>query len=412
MTRRVVVTGIGIVSPLGDTVGELFGNLIARKSAVRRIDTRFDEALMSPVAATVDDFTPGAAFPLNKLVALDRTSQFALLAARRAIEDADLSLAELDADDVGVAVGTGMGGAATLDQAYLELYRHGENRLRPMTLVSAMHQAVAANISIEFELRGPSLTYSSACASSAIAIGEASRHIRHGYAEVMVAGGAEALLTLGTIRSWEALRTLARVDEQCPARSCRPFSRDRTGLVLGEGAAFVVLEEWSRAQRRGAPAYGELLGYGACSDACHLTQPQAEGQARAMRLALSDAGVSPADIDYINAHGTGTPAGDAVETAAIKAALGDFAHEIPVSSTKALHGHLVGAAGALEFIIALLAARHRIVPPTAHLDAPDPACDLDHVPNRPREAKRLRTVMSNSFAFGGANAVLVGRGVG
>jgi 3-oxoacyl-[acyl-carrier-protein] synthase II len=272
-----------------------------------------------------------------------------------------------------------------------------------------MNNAAAGHISIDHGLRGPSFTYSTACSSSAIAIGEAYRAIRHGYVDAAIAGGAESLLTLGTIRAWEALRTLAVTDTQDPAASCRPFSKDRTGLVLAEGAGMLVLETLDRASRRGARIHAEVIGYGAASDASHLTRPGEEGQVRAIRLALADAGSSPDEIDYINAHGTATLAGDVIETLAIKKVFGERAAHIPVSSTKSMHGHLMGAVGAVEFIASIMAIGRGAVPPTANLRVPDPECDLDYVPNIGRPGVAVRTVMSNSFAFGGSNAVLIGR---
>jgi 3-oxoacyl-[acyl-carrier-protein] synthase II len=272
-----------------------------------------------------------------------------------------------------------------------------------------MNNAAAGHVSIDHGLRGPSLTYSTACSSSAIAVGEACRAIRHGYIDAAVAGGAESLLTLGTIRAWEALRTLAVTEADDPSASCRPFSRDRTGLVLAEGAGMLVLEELDHAKRRGARIRTEVIGYGASSDASHLTRPGEEGQVRAMRLALADAGVAPDEIDYINAHGTATLAGDVVETAAIRKVFGERATRIPVSSTKSMHGHMMGAAGAVEFIAAVMAIGRGGLPPTANLRVPDPDCDLDYVPNTGRRGVAVRTVMSNSFAFGGSNAVLIAR---
>lgn len=407
--RRVAVTGMGIVSPLGNSCALFFDSLVNVRSGVRRIDTDYEFPLVSPVAATVNDFQAAQLLPAHKLPVLDRVSQFALVAAQQAIDDAKIDLAKADLDRIGTAVGTGIGGAHTLDNAYLDLYGHRAKRLRPMTLVSTMHSAPAANISIEFGLRGPSQTHSTACASSSIAIGEAARLIRHGYADVMIAGGAEALLTLGVIRAWEAMHTLAKVDQDCPETSCRPFSRDRSGLVLGEGAGFVVLEDMEQAQRRNVTIHAELIGYGSSSDANHLTQPAAEGQSKAMRLALADAAITPEDIGYINAHGTATLDGDIAETTAIKSVFGAHAQRVPVSATKALHGHLLGAAGGVEFLASLLALQHGVIPPTAHLHAADPACDLDYVPLQARPAPTLQTVMSNSFAFGGSNAVLIAR---
>lgn len=407
--RKVAITGMGIVSPLGNNCDDFFASLVKGRSGVRRIDAKYDVPLVSPIAATIDDFQAAQHLPAHKLPMLDRVSQFALVAARQALDSAKIDLANADLDRIGTAVGTGMGGASTLDHAYLELYGRNVKRLRPMTLLSTMHNAPAANISIEFGLRGPSQTHSAACASSSIAIGEAARLIRHGYADAMIAGGAEALLTFGVIRAWEAMHILAKVDQDRPETSCRPFSSDRSGFVMGEGAGFLVLEDLEQAQRRNAPIYAELIGYGASSDASHLTQPSAQGQSRAMRLALADAGVVPEQVGYINAHGTATIAGDVAETAAIKSVFGAHAHRVPVSATKALHGHLLGAAGGVEFIASLLALEHGVIPPTAHLHTADPACDLDYVPLQARFAPKLRMVMSNSFAFGGSNAVLLAR---
>jgi 3-oxoacyl-[acyl-carrier-protein] synthase II len=270
-----------------------------------------------------------------------------------------------------------------------------------------MTSAPASWISIEHGLLGPSLTFSTACSSSSVAIGEAARRIQSGDLEVMIAGGAEAPLTFGVLRAWEAMRTLATEDTDNPSASCRPFSLNRSGLVLGEGAAFVVLEEWQHAVERGAPIRAELTGYGLTSDATHITRPSVQGQARAMQAALACAGLAPGKIDYINAHGSATPQNDATETQAIKQVFGERAYSIPVSSTKSIHGHLLGAAGALEFVIAVICLERRMVPPTMHLDIPDPACDLDYVAGAARHDVDLRAVMSNSFAFGGTNAVLI-----
>jgi 3-oxoacyl-[acyl-carrier-protein] synthase II len=270
-----------------------------------------------------------------------------------------------------------------------------------------MNNASASHISIEYGLSGPCLTLSTACASSANAIGEAFRQVRDGYVDVMLAGGAEAFLTYGGFRSWEALRVLAVEDPEDPSRSCKPFSKNRTGLVMGEGAGMVVLEEMERAVRRGAPIYAELIGYGSTSDAGHITRPSFEGQARAMAEALKDAGLLPEDIGYINAHGTATEWNDLSETQAIKKVFGDHARKVPVSSTKSMHGHTMGAAGATEFIVSLLVIKNQAVPPTINLDQPDPECDLDYVPNIGRRGVIVNAVMSNAFAFGGANAALI-----
>ena len=270
-----------------------------------------------------------------------------------------------------------------------------------------MHNASAAWIAIDFKLRGPSLTYSTACSSSAVAIGEAWLRIASGSLDLALTGGCEAPLAFGSLKAWEALHTLATIDPADASASCKPFSRDRSGMVLGEGAAMLVLEPWDRAVARGATIHGEVLGCGLSTDIGHITRPSVQGQAAAMQSALQAAGLEPLAIDAINAHGTGTPANDAAETAAIKAVFGARAYEIPVSATKAMHGHLLGASGALEAVLSLLAMQHAVALPTLHLHAADPDCDLDYVPHEVRSGVAARTMLSNSFAFGGTNAVLV-----
>lgn len=406
--RRVAITGLGVISPLGNSVAALMQALAAGRSAIRRLEGEPYRRLSSRIAAPVSfDWTP--LFDAPKLRMLDRVSQFALAAAQQAIDDARLVLAGADTARAGVFIGTGMGGAQTLDDGYQTLYEQHSDRLKPFSVLLAMNSAAASWIGLEHGITGPNLTYSTACSSSAVAIGEAAMRIRSGQADIMIAGGAEAPLWLGPMKAWEALRTIAAEDKSDPAASCKPFSRNRTGMVLGEGAAIVVLEEWESAVARGAPIHGEVIGYGLATDIAHLTRPSIEGQARAMRLALASAGVAAASIDYVNAHGTGTPANDAVETSAIRQVFEAHAAHLPVSSTKSMHGHLLGAAGALEFIIAVLAMRSGVIPPTAHLNDPDPECDLDYVPNHARTGCSLRAVMSNSFAFGGTNAVLIAR---
>ncbi len=271
-----------------------------------------------------------------------------------------------------------------------------------------MYNGPAAYIGIAHGLAGPTLTYTTTCSSSAVSIGEAMRQIRHGYADVMLAGGAEAPFAYVSIKAWQALQVLAPERAGNPAATCRPFSRDRNGTVLGDGAAIVVLEDWDRARRRGARIYAELAGYGVSNDASHMTQPSVASQTHTMRLALADAGMAPEAVDYVNAHGTATPLNDVTETQAIKEVFGTHAHSLAVSSTKSMHGHLVGAAGALELVVCTLALRRQSMPPTAHLDVPDPECDLDYVPHLGRQA-RIRAAMTNSFAVGGTAAVLVVR---
>lgn len=408
--RRVAVTGHGVVSPLGNEPRMLFSALMAGTSGIRPLQDEFAEQLECKIAATAS-IDPLAHFSRSEAAAIDRVSQFALIAARQAVATAGLDPAQLDLTRTGICFGTGMAGAGALDAAYVRLYRENASRIKPFTVLMAMHSAAASQIALELKLAGPNLTYSTACSSSAVAIGEAFRLIRDGYADTMLAGGAEALLTYGSIRAWEALRALANEDPNDPSASCKPFSADRSGLVLGEGAAVVILEDWDRAIARGANILAELVGYGSGNDCEHITQPSVAGQSRAMKAALADAALAPEAISYINPHGTGTVLNDRTETAAIKEVFGEHAYRIPVSSTKSMHGHLMGAAGAVEFVICIEALRQQSVPPTQHLNSPDPACDLDYVPNVGRKDVLLDYAMSSSFAFGGTCAVLVAQAV-
>ena len=405
--RRVAVTGIGVVAPLGDSAAEVYRNAHAGRSAIHRLDAPFAHRLVAPLAASVRGFDGAAHFEPPKLRMLDRVSQFALVAANQALADAGNALQQLDRARAGVFVGTGMGGSHTSDDGYKTLYGDGSDRIKPYTVLMGMHNAPAAWIGIEHGMRGANLTYSTACSSSAVAIGEAWLRVARGDLDLALAGGAEAPLSFGSLKAWEALHTLATIDAAEPSASCKPFSKNRSGMVLGEGAAMLVLEPWEGAVARGAPIHGEIVGYGLATDAGHITRPSVEGQAAAMRAALHSAGLEPSAIDAINAHGTGTQANDAVETAAIKAVFGARAQRIPFSATKAVHGHLLGAAGALEAVLSLLAMQHGAALPTMHLRIPDPECDLDCVPNVARDGLDLRTMLSNSFAFGGTNAVLV-----
>ncbi len=359
------------------------------------------------VAAQID-FDAAKHWPSSEANQYDRITQLSLVAAAQAIDDASLSLTDDERFDAGVYWGTGLGGAASIEDSYKRYFESAGRRVRPTAVVLGMNNAAAAHVSMAHGLRGPMLNISTACSSSAASIGEAFRAIRNGDAEVMLAGGSEALITPGNLAAWDAMRALAHADPADPSRSCKPFSANRTGLVLGEGAAALVLESAERAERRGARVYAELVGYGNASDASNISRPDADGQVRAMRRALAEAGLDTSDIGYLNAHGTATQVGDVVETNAIKQVFGCDAHRLCVSSTKALHGHLLGGAGALEMVISIMALSRNIVPPTAHLDSPDPACDLDYVPNEARSVN-LDAVMSNSFGFGGMNSVLIAK---
>jgi beta-ketoacyl-acyl-carrier-protein synthase II len=407
--RRVAVTGLGVVSPLGNDRRSLLASLASGRSGIARLSMRFEERLACRIGASVTGFDAASLFAAPQLRMLDRVSQFALAATAEALGEAGAVFQDLDLERAGVFVGTGMGGARTTDESYYTLYGEQSDRLKPFSVLLAMNNAAASWIGMEHGLRGPNLTYSTACSSSAVAIGEAARRISGGEADVMIAGGSEAPLNFGTLKAWDAMRTLATEDREDASASCKPFARDRSGLVLGEGAAIVVLEDWDRAVRRGARIRAEVAGYGVCTDPSHITRPSVAGQAAAMRRALADGRMSAAEIGYINAHGTGTQANDSVETAAIKEVFGARAYEIPVSSTKSMHGHLLGAAGALEFAASLLAMEAGVVPPTMNLRHPDPECDLDYVALAARNGVRIGAFMSNSFAFGGTNAVLIAR---
>lgn len=404
--RRVAVTGIGVVSPLGHSADEAFANARAGRSGVHRLEIPFAARLQAPLAATAP-FDAAAHFDATWLRLVDRFGLFALWAARQAVAGAQGTLADVDLDRTGVFVGNCMGGTLSMDGGYQTLYGEGSDRIKPFTILMGMQSAAAAWIGIEHGLRGPNMTYSTACSSSAVAIGEAWLRVASGQLEVALAGGAEAPLSNGSLKAWEALHTLAAIDADDPAASCRPFSKNRTGMVLGEGAAMLVLEPLERALARGATVHGEVLGYGQSNDASHITRPSVDGQAAAMRAALRSAHLEPQAVDAINAHATGTQANDSTETAAIHAVFGARTRDIPVSATKAMHGHLLGAAGALECVLALMAMRHEVALPTMHLQQPDPECDLDCVPNAARSGVAARTMLSNSFAFGGTNAVLV-----
>lgn len=403
--RRVAVTGMGVVSPLGNSAADVFFHCRSGRSGISVLDAPFAHRLGSPIAG-VAPFDGSAHFDGPKLRMLDRVSQMALFAAAQAIRDARCDWSQTDLDRAGVFMGCGMGGIQSNDEGFHSLYAAQAEHIKPFTVLMGMHNAPAAWVAIEHGIRGPSLTYSTACSSSAVAIGEAWLRIASGSLDLALAGGAEAPLSFGSMKAWEALHTVAKTDAQQATASCKPFSKNRSGMVLGEGAALLVLEAWDAAVARGAAIHGEILGYGLCTDPGHITRPSAQGQALAMQAALRSAGLQAAEVDAINAHGTGTLANDVAETAAIKAVFGARAQHIPVSATKALHGHLLGAAGALECLVSLLAMQHAVLMPTMHLEESDPECDLDYVANRARMRVPTRTMLSNSFAFGGSNAVL------
>ena len=407
MDRRVVVTGVGMVTPLGHTAASTWEALLAGRSGAGPI-TRFDaSAFETRIACEVKDFDPGRYLDRKEARRMDRYTHFAIAATAEALQDANLRITPENADDIGIIVGSGIGGIETLSQQFQVYFEKGPSRLSPFLCTMMIGNMAAGHASIVFGMRGPNYGTVSACASGAHAIGAAFETVRRGAASVMLAGGAEAPVVpigIGTFNSMRALST--RNDE--PEKASRPFDRDRDGFVIGEGAGILVLEELEHARSRGAHIYGEIVGYGATADACHVTAPAegGAGAARAMLAALREAGLHPDDVDYINAHGTSTPLNDKAETSAIKAVFGKRAWDIPVSSTKSMTGHLLGAAGAVEAIICLLAIRDSIVPPTINLENPDPDCDLDYVPNVARR-HRVRVALSNSLGFGGHNATLI-----
>jgi 3-oxoacyl-[acyl-carrier-protein] synthase II len=405
--RRAVVTGLGVIAPNGQSAGDFFAAVVGGQSGITLLSPAVMSAPNSFVAGQVA-FDPGERWRPNELSQIDRSTQFALVAAEQALVDASLDLTEEESLGVAVYWGTGLGGASSIEDCYRGLFASARVRVRPTSVVLGMNNAAAAQISMAHGLRGQLLNFSTACSSSATSIGEAARAIRHGYADVIVAGGSEALLTYGNVLAWDAMRALAHADPGDPSRSCRPFDANRSGLVLGEGAAALVLECSERAERRGARIYAEVAGYGNASDARDISKPDVDGQVRAMRAALADSRLNADDIAYVNAHGTATHVGDVTETAAIKQAFGARAPSLPVSSTKAVHGHLLGGAGALEAVVSVMSIYDGVIPPTAHLDTPDPMCDLDYVPREARRG-RLDAVMSNSFGFGGMNSVLIAR---
>ena len=397
--RRIAITGMGAVSALGLGATALWqGMRDARSGIAALVPPEGETGIRMQVAAAFTDYDPAAHFSSGQLTLLDRVSQFALLAADEAIAHSGLAFDGRIASRTAVVVGTGIGGEMSRDEQSRRLYRERAERVHPMSIIRVMPSAPASQVGMKFKLQGPTFSVSSACASSNHAIAQAALMVRHGLADFAVAGGTEACFTLSAIRAWEAMRVVA--DD-----TCRPCGAQRRGLVLGEGAGLCVLELMEHARARGAEILGELAGFGMSADAGDIVAPSAEGAATAMRQALDDAGLRPEDIDYINAHGTGTPLNDPTETRAIRQAFGAHAESLAVTSTKGVHGHALGAAGALELVAVIGALREQMVPPTANFLDPDPACDLDYVPNIAR-AMSVRAALSNSFAFGGLNAVL------
>ena len=408
MTRRVAVTGLGLVTPVGNTAADSWSALVAGRSGAGPI-TRFDPARL-PVrfACEVKGFEPGLYLEKKEIRRYDLFAQFAIAAAAQEVNDAclDKSWDQVDLKRVGVIIGSGTGGLATFEeqcQVYLE---KGPDRVSPFFVPMFMANVASALVSMRYGAKGPNYCTVSACATSGHAVGDALRIIQHGEADLMIAGGAEAAITPLALASFANMKALSERNDD-PATASRPFDKDRDGFVMGDGAGAVILEEWEHAQRRGAKIYAEAAGYGMTADAYHITAPAPDGAGAqdAMRLAMKDGGIRPEQVGYVNAHGTSTPYGDAAETAAVKAVFGPHAKKLVFGSTKSMTGHLLGAAGALEFAVCALAIRDGVIPPTINQFTPDPACDLDSAPNKAVK-RQVEVALSNSFGFGGHNVTL------
>ncbi len=399
--RRVAVTGVGVISALGLNQEEFREALQSGRCGIGPMERAEANDLRFKNAAEVHGYDPAAKFSAEELVFLDRFAQFALLAAEEAVMQAGVEWTQQLREEAAVVTGSCMGGRSAEEAGYRELFQHGKSRVHPMTIPRGMSNAGASHISMKYGIQGPAYTVSTACSSSAHAIGQAFWLVRSGAAPMAIAGGSEAPLFFGGLKAWEAMRVISK-------DTCRPFSANRSGMILGEGGAMLVLEPLEAALARGARPMAEIVGFGMSADAGHITQPSSEGAARAIRSALRDAGLAPEQIGYINAHGTATEMNDRTETASIRCAFGEHAKRLAVSSTKSMHGHTLGAAGALEAVATVLALRDGVLPPTANFTAADPACDLDVIPNVARELS-VEAALSNSFAFGGLNAVLAFR---
>jgi 3-oxoacyl-[acyl-carrier-protein] synthase II len=407
MDQRIVVTGLGLITPLGSDVGTFWESLLAGRSGIRRI-TQFDVSeYASQIAAEVPDFDPTEALSPKEAKHTDRYAQIAVAAAKRALEDSGLAITEDNGADVGVIIGSGIGGMHTWEREFTKLLAKGPGRVSPFLVPMMINNMGAGQAAITLGLRGPNYGVVSACATGAHAIATAAEKIRRGQATAMVAGGSEAAICPSALSGFCAAKALSTRNDD-PEHASRPFDADRDGFVIGEGAGVVVLERADRALARGARIYGEFAGAGESADAYHIVEPSPDGAARAMQGALADAGLGPDEVDYVNTHGTSTLVGDISETEALKRVFGDRAYHIPSSSTKSMTGHLLGATGAVEFIVCLLAIRDGVAPPTINLMTPDPQCDLDYVPNEAREVG-VDVAISNSFGFGGQNACLVAR---
>jgi nodulation protein E len=399
--RRVAITGLGIISSLGLNLEENWKSLSEGRPAIGPIQGADCSTLRFKNGAEVTGYDPVKHFPGGKDAYIDRFAQFSVVAAREALQNSGLELTPELRERSAIVCGSAVGGQAAIEAGFQDLWVEGRGRVHPLTIPKTMSNAGASHIAMDLGMSGPTYTVSTACSSANHAIGQAFRLVRDGEADAAMTGGSESIFNIGMLKAWEAMRVIA-------PDTCRPFSKDRRGMILGEGGAMMVLEPMDAARARGAKIFAEICGFGMTADAHHLTQPAVHGPVRAMRGALREAGLAPEDIGYINAHGTGTPGNDPVESTAIREVFGAHADKIGVSSTKSMHGHALGAAGALEAIATILALYHGILPPTANFNERDPECDLDYIPNQPR-ALRVEAALSNSFAFGGLNAVVAFR---
>lgn len=406
MNRQVVVTGIGTVSPLGQDVQTTWEGLLAGRSAIGPITAFECSDLRVQIAAEVNDFDPVGRFGVKEARRMDRYTQLALAAAEEAVKQAQLTVTAETAQRIGVVIGSGIGGIGTIYDTDRQIREMGPRRISPFAVPMMLADTAPGQIAIQFGFQGPNFAVSSACASGANAIGEAASIIRRGAADVVIAGGSDAGLVRTAVAAFANMGALSTSWNEEPQRASRPFDAKRDGFVAAEGAAILVLESEESAQKRGTPILARLLGYGATADAFHLTAPAPDGAVRSMRAALEDAGLEPGRIDYLNAHGTSTPLNDKNETDAIKEVFNSYAHKLPISSTKSMTGHLLGAAGALEALICVQVIREGMIPPTINYEFPDPECDLDYTPNEKRPAD-VHIAMSNSFGFGGHNATLI-----
>jgi len=410
--RRIVVTGIGVMTSLGSDIDTLWQNVLAGKSGVDRVTTFDPTGYDCQIGGEIRDFTPAKYMPVKETRRTDRFTQLAIAATRMAVQDSGLDLSKQDPTRIGVLVGSGIGGLQTIEEQHSVLINKGPSRVSPFMIPMLIVNMASGYISMLFGIKGPNVSVVSACATAAHAVGESYRWMLHDDADIMIAGGSEAAITKLGFAGFSSMRAMSTRND-APQKASRPFDKERDGFVMAEGAGILILEELEHAKKRGARIYCEIIGYASTADAYHMTSPpdDGEGAARCMKLAIASAELNPADISYINAHGTSTPQGDVAETQAVKTVFGDHAKKVPVSSTKSMTGHLLGAAGSVEMAICAKALQTDAIPPTINQEVPDPACDLDYVPNQARQLT-VQTILNNSFGFGGHNVSLVARKFG